>query len=140
MRSPFFEINSDPFYYPSDNNEDRENKLDSESKVQERAAEDVSVESRPVQAFYCNLCECKSRKIDCEKSHEEEAGGGCICLWALPDIHPPVGGSLKCSRMVGGPPPVAIRMSGSPTRREPPTAHERWVLLHGGQGGISPQV
>ena len=71
-----FEINSDPFYYPSDNNEDRENKLDSESKVQERAAEDVSVESRPVQAFYCNLCECKSRKIDCEKSHEEEAGGG----------------------------------------------------------------
>ena len=51
LRSPFFEINSDPFYYPSDNNEDRENKLDSESKVQERAAEDVSVESRPVQAF-----------------------------------------------------------------------------------------
>ena len=51
-----FEINSDPFYYPSDNNEDRENKLDSESKVQERAAEDVSVESRPVQVFYCDLC------------------------------------------------------------------------------------
>ena len=46
-----FEINSDPFYYPSDNNEDMESKLDSESKVQERAAEDVSVESRPVQAF-----------------------------------------------------------------------------------------
>ena len=69
MRSPFFEINSDPFYYPSDNNEDRENKLDSESKVQERAAEDVSVESRPVQAFYCDLCECKSRKIETVRNH-----------------------------------------------------------------------
>ena len=86
MRCPFFEINSDPFYYPSDNNEDRENKLDSESKVQKRAAEDVSVKSRPVQAFYCDLCECKSRKIETEKSHEEEAGGGCICLWALPSL------------------------------------------------------
>ena len=61
MEESFFEINPDPIYCPSDDNEDRENKLDSESKVY--AAEDVSVESRPVQAFYCDLCDCKSRKI-----------------------------------------------------------------------------
>ena len=28
-------------------------------------------------------------------------------------------------------------MADSPTGREPPTAHEQWVLLHGGQGGTS---
>ena len=33
VEESFFEINPDPFYHPSDNNEDRENKLDSESKV-----------------------------------------------------------------------------------------------------------
>ena len=78
MRSPFFEINSDPFYYPSDNNEDRENKLDSESKVQERAAEDVSVESRSVQVFYCDLCECKSRKIETVRNHMKKKQEGAV--------------------------------------------------------------
>ena len=32
---------------------------------------------------------------------------------------------------------MASGQSDSPTVREPPTAHERWVLLHGGQGSIS---
>ena len=32
---------------------------------------------------------------------------------------------------------VASGQSDSPTLREPPTAHEQWVLLHGGQGSIS---
>ena len=63
MRSPFFEINSDPFYYPSDNNEDRENKLDSESKVQKRAAEDASVKSRPVQAFIATCVSVSHEKL-----------------------------------------------------------------------------
>ena len=62
VEESFFEINPDPFDNPSDNNEDREKKLDYESKVQERATEDVSVESRPLQAFYCDLCEYKSRQ------------------------------------------------------------------------------
>ena len=78
LRSPFFEINSDPFYYPSDNNEDMENKLDSESKVQERAAEDVSVESRPVQAFYCDLCDCKSRKFETVRNHMKKKQEGAV--------------------------------------------------------------
>ena len=86
IEESFFEINPDPFDYPSAAKEEGENKLDSESKLQERAAEEVKVESRPVQVFYCDLCECKSRKFETEKSHEEEAGGGCICLWALPSL------------------------------------------------------
>ena len=45
-----------------------------------------------------------------------------------------LGGSIKCSGAVGGPAAVAIEILDSPT------AYERWVLLHGGQGSISPQV
>ena len=78
VEESFFEINPDPFYHPSDNNEDRENKLDSESKVQERAAEDVSVESRPVQAFYCDLCECKSQKIETVRNHMKKKQEGAV--------------------------------------------------------------
>ena len=49
----------------------------------------------------------------------------------LPDIRPPLGGSIKYPRAVIGPPAVAIGISDSPT------AHRRWEPLHGGQGSIS---
>ena len=68
--------------------------------------------------------------------HGHEDGDSSAC-------RPP---SIKCgrtiwlthrARAVWSAPPVAIRMADSPTGREPPTAHEQWVLLHGGQGGTS---
>ena len=79
----FFEINPDPFDYPNDNKEERENKLDSESKVQERAAEEVKVESRPVQTFYCDLCEYKSRKIETVRKHMKKKHEGAVFVCGL---------------------------------------------------------
>ena len=68
--------------------------------------------------------------------HGHEDGDSSAC-------RPP---SIKCgrtiwlthrARAVWSAPPVAIRMADAPTGREPPTAHEQWVLLHGRQGGTS---
>ena len=138
MRSPFFEINSDPFYYPSDNNEDRGNKLDSESKVQERAAEDVSVESRSVQAFYCDLCECKSRKIETVRNHmkKKQERAVFVCGHCLTSTHRSGAAQSAPERWVN------LRLWRSECRTHTPvggspTAHGRWEPLLCGQGGIS---
>ena len=71
-----------------------------------------------------------------------------LYLWGNPPLPtvqglpPPVGGGPPTMREHFKllPATVASGQSDSPTMREPPTAHEQWVLLHGGQGSISPQV
>ena len=78
MEESFFEINPDSFDYPSAAKEERENKLDPDSKVQEHAAEDVGVESRPLQTFYCDLCEYKSRKIETVRKHMKKKHEGAV--------------------------------------------------------------
>ena len=76
------------------------------------------------------------------------AGGGWAPdRWVSPtfrspqaEVHPLVGGSTKCPRPVGGPPPVAIRMSDSPTGRGL-THHPRAVGAPArGAGGDFPRV
>ena len=56
----------------------RRGRSNTKDVVEERAAEEVKVESRPVQTFYCDLCEYKSRKIETVRKHMKKKHEGAV--------------------------------------------------------------